>query len=156
MNVVFDLDGVFTNGSFLYTVDGKIAKCFGAHDHDCISILKKHINIAVVTADSKGFEISERRVFKDMGVPIFLVSSQNRRSWIDEKFGLETTIYMGDGLFDAAVFSHCLYSICPANGLQIAKDQASYVTTRTGGDGAVAEACMHIAERFLGKSIIDL
>jgi 3-deoxy-D-manno-octulosonate 8-phosphate phosphatase (KDO 8-P phosphatase) len=40
------------------------------------------------------------------------------------------------------------YAISPANGDKLAKGYADYVTERSGGDRAVAEACLHIMEKF--------
>ena len=55
---------------------------------------------------------------------------------------------MGDGIFDHYVFRKVGYSICPANGAAVTKRYANFVTTCAGGDRAVAEACLHILERF--------
>ncbi|MEX0298214.1 MAG: phosphatase, partial [Kordiimonas sp.] len=40
------------------------------------------------------------------------------------------------------------YGIAPANADNNAKSFSDYVTARSGGDRAVAEACLHILERF--------
>lgn len=40
------------------------------------------------------------------------------------------------------------YSIATANADSLAKKHANYVTNRSGGDRAVAEACLHIMEKF--------
>ena len=55
---------------------------------------------------------------------------------------------MGDGIFDHYVMKQVGYSIAPSNSDQNAKKYAHYVTKRAGGDRAVAEACIHILERF--------
>ena len=41
------------------------------------------------------------------------------------------------------------YSIAPSNSDENAKKQANYVTKRSGGDRAVAEACVHILKKFI-------
>ena len=40
------------------------------------------------------------------------------------------------------------FSIAPANANSIAKKYADYITERSGGDRAVAEACIYILEKF--------
>ena len=55
---------------------------------------------------------------------------------------------MGDGIFDHYVMKEVAYSIAPANADENAKKSASYVTKRSGGDRAVAEACLHLLENF--------
>jgi len=68
--------------------------------------------------------------------------------WIAERYDLDEVIYMGDGIFDHYVFEKVAYSIAPANSDYIAKEKANYITKRSGGDRAVAEACLHILETF--------
>ena len=55
---------------------------------------------------------------------------------------------MGDGIFDHYVMRQIGYAIAPANADMLAKKHANYVTERSGGDRAVAEACLHILEKF--------
>lgn len=52
---ILDVDGVMTNGQFIYTADGKAMKIFGPDDNDGLSLLKPHIDIRFVTGDKKGF-----------------------------------------------------------------------------------------------------
>jgi 3-deoxy-D-manno-octulosonate 8-phosphate phosphatase (KDO 8-P phosphatase) len=147
-NFILDLDGVFTDGKFYYTNDGKYMKVFGADDHDCLSALSKLLAINVITADSKGFEISQKRIQQDMGFQIDLVSATERASWISSRFNIDKTIYMGDGVLDYLVFSKVFYAIAPANALQVTKNKADFVTKNSGGERAVAEACLHIVNKF--------
>jgi 3-deoxy-D-manno-octulosonate 8-phosphate phosphatase (KDO 8-P phosphatase) len=145
---ILDVDGVMTSGQFFYTVDGKVMKVFGPDDNDGLSLLKKNIQIIFVTGDKKGFEISKKRIVEDMGFQLELVSTIRRVDWIGERYPLESVIYMGDGIFDHYVMSKVGYSIAPANSDKNAKKYATIVTERSGGDRAVAEACLHIMEIF--------
>ena len=83
-----------------------------------------------------------------MNYPLDLVSTIRRIDWIKEHFKPEEVIYMGDGIFDHYVMNAVGYSIAPANADPLAKSHANYVTQRSGGDRAVAEACLHILEKF--------
>ena len=143
-----DVDGVMTNGQFAYTKEGKIMKNFGPDDHDGLSLLKNFIEIKFVTGDKSGFEITKKRIVDDMKFPLEVVSTVNRIKWISEHYDLSNVIYMGDGIFDHYVFKKVGYAIAPANADKIAKKFANYVTERNGGDRAVAEACLHILEKF--------
>lgn len=145
---VLDLDGVFTDGKFYYDQNGKNMKVFGADDHDCLNVLKQFMKIHVVTADSKGFKIAKKRIQDDMDLKIDLVSAPERALWIAGKYNLEKTIYMGDGVLDYLVFKKVFYSIAPANALNTTKKRASFVTENSGGNRAVAEACIHILKKF--------
>jgi 3-deoxy-D-manno-octulosonate 8-phosphate phosphatase (KDO 8-P phosphatase) len=145
---ILDVDGVMTNGQFLYTAQGKVMKIFGADDNDGLSLLKPHVQIRFVTGDKKGFDISKRRIVEDMGFPLDLVSTIRRIEWIAEHHDPQSVIYMGDGIFDHYVMTKVGYAIAPANADLNAKKHAHFVTQRSGGDRAVAEACLHILEKF--------
>jgi 3-deoxy-D-manno-octulosonate 8-phosphate phosphatase (KDO 8-P phosphatase) len=145
---ILDVDGVLTTGQFFYTVEGKIMKIFGPDDNDSLSLLKEFIDIRFVTGDKKGFAISKKRVCDDMGFELDLVSTIKRVNWIEERYSLDEVIYMGDGIFDHYVMSKVSYSIAPCNADKNAKSFSNYVTERSGGDRAVAEAALHILETF--------
>jgi 3-deoxy-D-manno-octulosonate 8-phosphate phosphatase (KDO 8-P phosphatase) len=145
---ILDVDGVMTTGHFLYTAEGKAMKIFGPDDNDGLSLLKNNLEIRFVTGDKKGFPISHKRIVDDMKFPLEIVSTIRRIDWIKERYPLEDVIYMGDGIFDHYVMRDVGYAIAPANGDKLAKQYADFVTERSGGDRAVAEACLHIMEIF--------
>src|SRR3989344_9499604 len=144
---VVDVDGVLTDGTYQYTAEGKVTKTFGPDDHDALCLLRKYMQIHMVSGDKRGFPITEKRL-ADMKFPLDLVSTFDRVQWIAEEFNLEETIYMGDGIYDAFIFSKVAYGIAPANALSTAKAHANFVTPAAGAHGAVAEACLHIMEKF--------
>ena len=146
--LILDVDGVMTTGQLGYTESGKTMKIFGPDDHDGLSLLKNYIEIRFVTGDKTGFNISKRRIVDDMKFNLDLVSTIKRAEWISDKYSLDQVIYMGDGIFDHYVFKKVGYSIATANSDVLAKKSADYVTDRNGGDRAVAEACLHILEKF--------
>ena len=145
---ILDVDGVMTTGHFLYTSEGKVMKIFGPDDNDGLSLLKNDLEIRFVTGDKKGFAISHKRIVDDMKFPLELVSTIRRVDWIKERYTLDDVIYMGDGIFDHYVMREVGYAISPSNGDKLAKEHADFVTERSGGDRAVAEACLHIMEKF--------
>jgi 3-deoxy-D-manno-octulosonate 8-phosphate phosphatase (KDO 8-P phosphatase) len=113
-----------------------------------LKLLQPYLDIVFVTGDRKGFDISRRRIVNDMGYPLELVSTIKRIEWIQDRYSLENVIYMGDGIFDHYVMKKVGYAIAPANADILAKQAADYVTRRGGGERAVAEACLHILEKF--------
>jgi len=145
--LILDVDGVLTDGTYQYTTEGKVSKVFGPDDNDALSLLKEYLKIHVVSGDKRGFQITKKRI-DDMKLPIDLVSTFDRVKWIKDNYNLEETIYMGDGIFDAMVFDKVAYGIAPANAFYTTKEKADFVTKSKGGDSAVAEACLHIMEKF--------
>jgi len=145
---ILDVDGVMTTGHFIYSKNGKEFKVFGPDDNDAISLLSPFIKIIFVTGDKKGLDISKKRIQDDMQQSLYLVSTIRRLDWIKENYPNESVIYMGDGIFDHYVMKHVDYAIAPKNADLNAKKYANYVCKRSGGERAVAEACLHILETF--------
>lgn len=146
--LILDVDGVFTDGSFYYTGEGKVMKKFGPDDNDALGLLSKYLTIEAISGDKRGFHITKKRIADDMGLPLTQVSTFKRAEWIKKRFKLNEVIYMGDGILDPLVFRKVGYSIAPANAFYTAKKEADFVTNAIGGSGAVAEACIHIMNTF--------
>lgn len=146
--LLLDVDGVLTTGEFFYSSEGKSLKIFGPDDHDALTLLKPYIKIRFITGDKKGYKISEKRIVDDMKFQLDLVSTIKRVDWIKDKYNLDEVIYIGDGIFDHYVMREVGYSIAPSNADINAKKYADFVTIRSGGNRAVAEACIHILNKF--------
>lgn len=147
-NVIFDVDGVFNTGQFIYTEDGKFGKIFGAHDNDGVKMIKNYVEICCVSADKRGWGITKKRITDDMGLRLEFVPEADRMNWLEKNFDLSRSIYMGDSIHDVEIFSKFAYSIAPANAFYTARDKANFVTQTKSGEGAVLEACLHIIEKF--------
>jgi len=151
MHFVFDVDGVFTTGQFLYTAEGKFAKVFGPHDADGIKLLRPHMELCAISADKRGFAITKRRIETDMGLTLHHVPEGERLAWMEKNFDLSKCAYMGDGMHDAPILARVAYGIAPANAFPLAKKAANYTTKAKGGEGAVAEACLHVIKKYCTK-----
>lgn len=147
---ILDVDGVLTDGKIYYSNEGKIFKVFGPDDHDAINIIKKKLNVVIVSADWRGFDITKRRVERDMGLDLHQVGSKDRVEWLRKNFDPSECAYMGDGIYDPLVFRQVGYSLAPANASKRTKGEASFVTGSRGAEGAVAEACIHLLDHFFG------
>ena len=150
---ILDVDGVMTDGSFLYSEFGKVYKKFGPHDHDGIKLIKHLIKIIFVTADSSGFPISKKRIVDDMKQELILLKEDNRKLFLEQHYQLNESIYMGDGLYDAPILRKAFFGIAPCNARIEAKKACNYVTPSSGGQGAVLDACLKILDFFFLKSI---
>lgn len=158
MNIIFkpkifiiDVDGVFTDGKYYYTAEGKIMKKFGPDDNDALSFLDGKLEIHAISGDKRGFPITKKRISEDMGLPLDLVSTFERADWIKQHYNPKEVIYMADGIYDPLVFREVAYSIAPANAFVTTKKEANFVTQARGGEGAVAEAVLHILDEFFGQ-----
>ena len=85
-----------------------------------------------------------------MGFKLDLVSTIKRIDWIRKNYNPQNVIYMGDGIFDYIVMRDVGYAIAPDNADPLAKKYANFVTKRSGAKRAVAEASIHILDKFFG------
>ena len=144
---ILDVDGVLTNGKFLYSEEGKIYKEFGPHDAFSLNSISKHLKIYFVSADKRGFKISQKRV-KDMGFELTHVTEQERYDFITSNYEMDKLIFMGDGDADAKILKEAFIGIAPNNARPSAKSAANYITSCNGGEGAVAEACDWLVKKL--------
>ncbi len=157
-NYVFalDVDGVLTDGKFLWDAEGnKAYKEFGPDDADALKILARYMPVVLFSKDGKGYKISESRA-NHMGFPIYYMDTQERLDFIAKVFGVSNAIYMGDSFMDVPVLKLCKYGIATDTSSPYAKEAADYVTTTGGGNRAVAEACFWIMKNVLKMNSVEL
>lgn len=147
---IFDVDGVLTDGTYLYSEHGKVYKIFGPDDAYALNLISNHIDIKFCSSDKRGFSISKKRV-NDMGYELSEVSYKSRLDWINENFPENEwfRIYMGDSFTDAKIFKNVNVGICPRNAHPLAKQYAQYITKSNGGNRAVTDAVFWIIVNVL-------
>lgn len=157
-NYVFalDVDGVLTNGKFLWDAEGnKVYKEFGPDDADALKLLSKYMKIMIFSKDKKGFEISKSRA-SHMGFEIFYMNTQERAEYLEQTYGLDNVIYMGDSFVDVPLLIKCRFGIATETSSPYAKKAANYITSTGGGERAVADAVFHIMYYLLNLNYFEL
>jgi 3-deoxy-D-manno-octulosonate 8-phosphate phosphatase (KDO 8-P phosphatase) len=143
--MICDVDGVLTDGTFSYSENGKFTKTFGPHDSDALNLVKSRIEIVFITADKRGFGISQSRV-QDMGFELKLVTSSDRKDLISTIQKDRRVIFIGDSFTDEDALRGADLSFAPANAHSLAKKAASQILIANGGHGAVSEVCLFLNE----------
>ena len=140
--VVFDVDGVLTDGSITYTDGGFEIKTFNAKDGQGIVMLAKDGFItAIITArQSKVVDIRA----KDLGITHVYQGCKNKILALDElikKYGVDysNVAYIGDDLPDMCVLEKAGFACCPADAVDEVKSICHHITKKEGGRGAVRE-----------------
>jgi 3-deoxy-D-manno-octulosonate 8-phosphate phosphatase (KDO 8-P phosphatase) len=140
--LVFDVDGVFTNGEVIVTEEGKFLRTMHTRDGQAINIaLDAGYNIAIMT---KGFSEGVRKRFEILGVKhIYDKLSEKSAAFVEFKALLnlkrEEILYMGDDIPDLSVYPLAGISVCPADGAPENLNRAMYITANNGGKGCVRE-----------------
>ncbi len=142
--VIFDVDGVLTDGRLHYGPNGEELKVFHSLDgHGLKELMRNNIQVAIIS----GRDCQALRVrLSDLGIThAYLGKSDKRPAFEDllEKTGLSKNniAYMGDDIPDLAPMQEVAIGFAPANAISAVLDQADWVSSKTGGLGAVREVC---------------
>ncbi len=146
--IVFDLDGVFTDGSIYTLIDdetGKFlrAKSYNGKDSFALKLLKRAgIKTAIITADTEDILKGMRHIVDRMD-KIYCGEYHKIPALKDlkEEWNLDwdEMAYMGDDLGDIKCMEKVGISGCPKDAVEEVQQNATYVCNKKGGKGAVRE-----------------
>ena len=145
--IVFDVDGVLTDGVVHYTEAGDEAKHF--HIRDGLGIVAAlRVGLAVGVITSRTSRLLERRM-GELGVEALVQGCRDKAAAVTqmaEHFGvaLNDTAFVGDDLVDLPALAIVGYPIAVADAADEVRDAAAFVTQRPGGAGAGREAIEHL------------
>lgn len=140
--VVFDIDGVLTDGRICVSADGTERKTILLTDFDYLNqfIREGYIIAAITGEDTDITDYFESKVewfcfirgCKEKGDA--LVALSNRIG-----VGLQQICYVGDGLYDIPALKLAGLSVCPFNAVEDAKKVVDICLKSCGGSGCVEE-----------------
>lgn len=141
--IIFDVDGVLTNGHIIYSDDGHEYKAFHVQDGASIKLLQQH-NITVGIITGRRSPTVARRA-RELNITHLMQGagskSQALDALIEQGFPATGNAAVGDDIQDIAVFNHpsVALAISVPNAHPAAQAQAHWITTRRGGDGVAVE-----------------
>jgi YrbI family 3-deoxy-D-manno-octulosonate 8-phosphate phosphatase len=141
--VVFDIDGVMTDGGMFYTESGDEFKKFNAKDGLAIRRLaQRGIHTGIIT---HGFntELIRRRAER-LHISKFEVSQTPKKQTLEKwcaEWGitLEQVCYIGDDLNDEDIIRAVGFSACPADAVPEVQQIVHVILQKNGGDGCIRE-----------------
>ena len=142
--VIFDVDGVLTDGGLYFGPNGEEYKRFNTQDGHGLKLLRRaDIDIALITA--RRAPALDARV-QELGITHFYPGSENKlrafeKICTDLACDARDCCYVGDDLVDLPVIIRCGLAIAVANASHITKATAHWTTSQPGGSGAVREVC---------------
>ncbi len=147
--LLLDVDGVLTDGSLIYSHEGKESKAFNTQDGFGLRMLQDAgIEVGIITARSS--EALSRRS-ADLKISHLYQGASNKLDAYKEickKTGFKPfeIAYMGDDWLDMVLLKRVGLAAAPANGVAEVKKMVHYTTEQSGGHGAVRELCDLILE----------
>lgn len=140
--VVFDVDGVLTDGRIIYDDDGKETKSFDVKDGHAIKLLMRSgIGAGIITARESKVVVHRAG---NLGIDLVYQGRKNKLEAFEEiqgKTGLRPSeiAFVGDDIIDLPVLKRAGFSAAVSDAVEEVRERVDYVAARPGGRGAVRE-----------------
>lgn len=142
--LLFDVDGVLTDGLLLYGPNGEQWKTFDVRDGLGLRLAKEAgLRTGILTGrGNSALEVRAREIGFDA-----LIQGRHDKDAAFTEFLLEhralpeRVAYMGDDILDLPVLRRVGLAFAPADAMPDVRERVHHVVSRPGGRGAVREMC---------------
>jgi 3-deoxy-D-manno-octulosonate 8-phosphate phosphatase (KDO 8-P phosphatase) len=147
--VIFDVDGVLTDGRLYFGHDGDEFKAFNSRDGHGMKMLKNNgVEIAII---SGRYSNAVARRMADLNVAHVYLGVENKREAFDALLGHlalspNEVAYVGDDVIDLPVMRRVGLAIAVKDADPFVKCYAHWHTPNPGGHGAVRDVCELLLE----------
>ncbi|MCP3868952.1 MAG: 3-deoxy-manno-octulosonate-8-phosphatase KdsC [Gammaproteobacteria bacterium] len=147
--LIFDVDGVLTDGSLYLGNDGEEFKAFNSKDGLGMKMVQATgVAIGIITA--RNSQLVSRRM-KSLGIEHIYQGKSNKLSAFEDlkdKIGLpnEQIAYVGDDVVDLPIMGQVGLAVGVSDGHKFVNRHAHWITTSSGGRGAAREVCELLME----------
>ena len=156
--MIFDVDGVLTDGRLYLSDSGEEMKAFNTRDGQGIKLLRE-AGIAVGMITARSSRVVERRA-RELGIELLCQGAADKASVFAEllsgqNLNASEAGYMGDDLADLPVLIRCGFAASVPSAPEAVRSRAHYVARAAGGEGAAREVCEFIlrAQNALERAI---
>lgn len=142
--MIFDVDGVLTDGRIFYSDSGEEMKAFGTQDgHGIRMLMASGVSVAILTG--RRSEVVSHRA-RNLGIVHVLQGVDDKRAAF---LGLTASLhleaahcgYMGDDVVDLPVLTRCGFAATTREAPDVVRRHAHFVATQPAGAGAAREVC---------------
>jgi 3-deoxy-D-manno-octulosonate 8-phosphate phosphatase (KDO 8-P phosphatase) len=145
--LVFDVDGVLTDGTIVVHADGGESKSFNIKDGAAI-VWAQRAGLPVALLSARTADATAVRAAQ-LGISTIVQGSANKMTGFDQiLIGAGLTAgqvgYMGDDLQDLPVLRRAGFSAAPADAAAEVRAAVQWVSASGGGRGAVRECIEHV------------
>ena len=142
--MLFDVDGVLTDGKLWYGPAGEALKAFHVLDGHGIKLLMQTGTAVALLSGRSSPAVAVRA--DELGIEHVLQGIDDKRAAFEAlaaRLGIpaDETGYMGDEVVDLPVLRRCGFACAPAEAHERVRASAHYVTRAPAGGGAAREAC---------------
>jgi 3-deoxy-D-manno-octulosonate 8-phosphate phosphatase (KDO 8-P phosphatase) len=145
--LALDVDGVLTDGTLIINADGSESKHFNSLDGHGIRMWQR-AGLKVALLSGRASEPTKHRA-EQLQIEYVFQDCHNKLLVFEEfleQLGLsaDKVAYIGDDVMDMPLIRRAGFGVAVANAADEVKRYADYVTSRSGGNGAVREVIEYI------------
>jgi len=145
--MIFDVDGVLTDGRLWYGPAGEELKAFHSFDGHGMKMLAAGGIACAVLSGRRSGAVAAR--CGELGIEHVLQGIDDKLSAFEKlrsalSFPSEDCGFMGDELVDLPVLARCGFACAPAEAREPVRARAHYVASTPAGYGAAREVCEFI------------
>lgn len=142
--MIFDVDGILTDGSLHYAPDGELIKTFNVLDGHGIKLLQQSGVATAIISARKSAIVAKRAA--DLGILHLFQGVHNKLEAFEEllaKTGVakDACGFVGDDVIDLPILMRVGFAASVPNAHGEVKSRVHYVTQASGGRGAARELC---------------
>ena len=140
--LIFDIDGVLTDGTVTVYPNGELVRKMNIKDGYAIkTAVDKGFNVAII---SGGNSKSVKTRLENLGVTDIYLSTHDKVEKLHEyldmhQIKLENVLYMGDDIPDYPVLELVGLPTCPQDAAPEIKAVSNYISHKKGGKGAARD-----------------
>lgn len=147
--MIFDVDGILTDGSLHFGADGEMMKTFNVLDGQGIKLLQ-NAGVATAIISARQSAIVSKRA-SDLGITHVLQGIHNKKSAFltltkELQIPHQECGFIGDDVIDLPILLRVGFAASVPNGHEEVRQRVAYVTKAHGGKGAVREICDFILQ----------
>ena len=142
--MIFDVDGVLTDGSLHYGPEGEVIKTFNVLDGLGIKLLQR-AGIATAIISARSSQNVARRAM-DLDIPHLYQGVHDKSAAFagllqQLDLAADSAGFIGDDIIDLPILSRVGFAASVPNGHIEVRSRVHYVTTAAAGKGAAREVC---------------
>lgn len=155
--LIFDVDGVLSDGTVIAYADGEQPRSFYVKDGYAVEkAVQNGFNVAII---SGGFQEGVQKRLSFLGVKNIFLGVKDKiavfeKYLADNNIKSSQVLYMGDDLPDYDVMKLVGIATCPADATQDIIDISHFISSKEGGKGAVREV-IELVMRSQNKWVIS-
>lgn len=147
--ILFDVDGVLTDGGIIYDNNGVEYKRYNVKDGQIISHLKKYGFVVGAITGRESDVVKNRCIelkldYHKHGVKDKLVEYENFKN--QHNLQDNQIAYVGDDIIDLSILVRCGLSATPNDARAYIKNEVDIVTSTKGGEGVLRDIADYILE----------